>query len=324
MKTFSFYFATAILVVATFFATPVASQQPLLTLPFETFPPQAEWELPYGTEGSHNGRSLFPRECEPYVYIAFNAEGQYAEYSAPDGTIYVRYFSSPHEGMECYTEGFGAITLSIWTIFWPADLSGTEARFWEYYDQTRYTQEYGAGECRSYTNVDIAGDGIPAVVLYFLTEGQETGWSEKSFIWPEYEEGERVNMTTWTVQFGSEPCEHLQAMDPRFLFALGLPVEVSNEQNGPQEVPTSTTLGSAYPNPFSSSTTIPFELSQAGDVRIAVYDLLGRKVADLVNDQLSAGRHEVSWTPEGLPSGVYVYWLSTDSEVLSGRVMLTR
>lgn len=76
-------------------------------------------------------------------------------------------------------------------------------------------------------------------------------------------------------------------------FRLG-PVELVLHQN--------------YPNPFNPATTIPFELARPADVRISVYDILGRQVAVLVDDRREAGRHEVRWGGD-FPSGVYYYRL---------------
>jgi len=68
-------------------------------------------------------------------------------------------------------------------------------------------------------------------------------------------------------------------------------------------------IQSNYPNPFTTSTTVPFTLAEAGRVRISVFDLTGRRVRSLLDDRLPAGRHSVEWRPDerrSLSSGVYV------------------
>ncbi len=65
-------------------------------------------------------------------------------------------------------------------------------------------------------------------------------------------------------------------------------------------------LKSAYPNPFNPQTTIRYDLPQAGSVKLQVYDLLGKKVADLVGGLVPAGSHQVVWQTRDLPSGLYV------------------
>jgi N-acetylmuramoyl-L-alanine amidase len=71
------------------------------------------------------------------------------------------------------------------------------------------------------------------------------------------------------------------------------------------DVPTQFVLQQNYPNPFNPTTTIPFEVPQAGQVSIRVYDILGKEVATLIDGDVASGRHEVSWNANDLPSGVY-------------------
>jgi hypothetical protein len=66
-----------------------------------------------------------------------------------------------------------------------------------------------------------------------------------------------------------------------------------------------------YPNPFNPTTTIAFDLRDAGQVSLLVYDVMGREVATLVNAPLAAGRHQVTFEARNLPSGVYLYRLTT-------------
>jgi len=73
-----------------------------------------------------------------------------------------------------------------------------------------------------------------------------------------------------------------------------------------------------YPNPFNPSTRIPFSVrdsglpaGQAGFVSLKVYDLLGREVRTLVNENLQPGSYEVTFSADGLASGVYFYRLTT-------------
>ena len=73
-----------------------------------------------------------------------------------------------------------------------------------------------------------------------------------------------------------------------------------------------------YPNPFNPTTTIHFILMRNERARIGVYDLLGREVATLLNEELQAGEHEAKFSGETsqgekLPSGIYLYRLQTSS-----------
>ncbi|PIQ61913.1 MAG: hypothetical protein COV99_08190 [Bacteroidetes bacterium CG12_big_fil_rev_8_21_14_0_65_60_17] len=64
-----------------------------------------------------------------------------------------------------------------------------------------------------------------------------------------------------------------------------------------------------YPNPFMESTTIRFATHESGHVELAVYDMLGRRVALLQDTRLDAGWHDVMWRPQGVTSGLYAYRL---------------
>lgn len=79
------------------------------------------------------------------------------------------------------------------------------------------------------------------------------------------------------------------------------------------------TLYQNYPNPFNPSTTIEYQLPQSGIVSLKIYDLLGREIAELINEYKSAGRHKKQFDggKYNLSSGVYFYSLSVDSFIES-------
>ena len=89
-------------------------------------------------------------------------------------------------------------------------------------------------------------------------------------------------------------------------------------------VPTAFAVYQNYPNPFNPETTIPFAAPTQGHVRIAVYDLLGREVAVLIDDVVSAGRHEVRWQADNIPTGLYLVRLQSGSTVKTQRATLLK
>jgi len=74
-----------------------------------------------------------------------------------------------------------------------------------------------------------------------------------------------------------------------------------------EEIPVEFSLSTNYPNPFNPVTTINFALPERSDVRVEVYDVLGRRVRLLVDNNLSAGTHSVRFDAGTLPSGMYLY-----------------
>ncbi len=95
----------------------------------------------------------------------------------------------------------------------------------------------------------------------------------------------------------------------RGMFIGEVPIKVSNEDTErAADQPSRIRLVGNYPNPFNPSTTIAFELSETARVSLEVFDIQGRKVADLMsNEVLSAGTHQQLFNASNLSSGTYVY-----------------
>ncbi|MCS3702712.1 VWA domain-containing protein [Salinibacter ruber] len=96
-------------------------------------------------------------------------------------------------------------------------------------------------------------------------------------------------------------------------------VETKRESIVPDEV----TLTS-YPNPFRTQATIEYTLPETKDVRITVYDILGRRVSVLENDRMEAGRHRVRLDGDRLPSGVYFGRLQAGDETRTQKITVVR
>lgn len=84
------------------------------------------------------------------------------------------------------------------------------------------------------------------------------------------------------------------------------------------------TLKQNYPNPFNPNTTINYSISEQSFVTLKVYDLLGREVATLVNEEKTAGSYEVQFNGNDLPSGVYFYQLKAEGFVETKKMILLR
>ncbi len=79
-----------------------------------------------------------------------------------------------------------------------------------------------------------------------------------------------------------------------------------------------------YPNPFNPSTTIELILSEAAEVKLAIYNPLGQEVATLVEGHLPPGRHRFVWQAETLPGGVYFYRLRSSRDVQTRKMLLLK
>lgn len=79
-----------------------------------------------------------------------------------------------------------------------------------------------------------------------------------------------------------------------------------------------------YPNPFNPSTTIKYQLASNGFTSLKIYDVLGKEVAALVNEEQEAGNYEVQWNASSFSSGVYFYKLQSNGFVQTKRMILTK
>jgi len=89
-------------------------------------------------------------------------------------------------------------------------------------------------------------------------------------------------------------------------------------------VPSSFTLYQNYPNPFNPSTTISFDLPSNGFVSLKIYDLLGREITTLINQELSSGKHRINFDGKTLTSGVYLYTLQFNGNIQSRKMILIK
>ena len=89
-------------------------------------------------------------------------------------------------------------------------------------------------------------------------------------------------------------------------------------------IPYEFSLGQNYPNPFNPSTRITYSLNNEVQVNLSVYDMLGRKVAELVNERQGAGAYELEFDASSLASGIYLYKLSAGDFVSVKKMTLLK
>jgi hypothetical protein len=90
------------------------------------------------------------------------------------------------------------------------------------------------------------------------------------------------------------------------------------------EVPRDFSLYQNYPNPFNPNTIIRFQITNYKFTSLKVYDILGREIAILVNQQLQPGTYEISWDASNYPSGVYLFELSSDDFKVTKKMVLVK
>jgi hypothetical protein len=93
---------------------------------------------------------------------------------------------------------------------------------------------------------------------------------------------------------------------------------------GAADVPSEFGLAQNYPNPFNPSTTIAFSLPERAFVSLKIFDVMGREVASIVSEELSAGSYCRQWSASAMPSGVYFYRLQAGPYAETKRLLLLK
>ena len=99
---------------------------------------------------------------------------------------------------------------------------------------------------------------------------------------------------------------------------------VNIESETINELPDRYSLAQNYPNPFNPSTTISFSLPTKEFVTLKIYDVLGKEIATLVNEELPGGKYSKHWNAEGLSSGIYFYNLTAGNNSNVKKMLLIK
>ncbi|MFX1355233.1 MAG: T9SS type A sorting domain-containing protein, partial [Promethearchaeota archaeon] len=92
----------------------------------------------------------------------------------------------------------------------------------------------------------------------------------------------------------------------------------------PKEISADFELFQNYPNPFNPSTMINYQLPMINEVKLCIYNLLGQRVATLVNERKRAGCHQLEWDASNMASGAYLYRLEAGDYVETKKMILMR
>lgn len=193
-----------------------------------------------------------------------------------------------------------------WTYTYSGNVVSTEmVQLWDgsaWYDDARTTHSYGRYE--------------------FPTHSLEEIWNGSGW--------ENYSQTNSTLSGNGNPLEIINqdwdgsawVNSMRTIFGYGTDA-------GDETVPPVLTSLENYPNPFNPRTTIGFSLSQPSFVELNIYDIRGRLIDTLASGNHDAGNHSVVWhgaDAQGntLPSGVYLYRLTTSSQEITGRAILMK
>jgi len=94
--------------------------------------------------------------------------------------------------------------------------------------------------------------------------------------------------------------------------------------DGSNHTPERFTLLNNYPNPFNASTIISYNLSAEAYVSVEIYNLLGRHVVTLIDEEQQPGSYQVVWNAGDIPSGVYFYTIHAGNNTVSKKMLLLK
>ncbi len=159
----------------------------------------------------------------------------------------------------------------------------------------------------------------------------------------DYELGTNVDMraeTSYTFEATSENSEKVNPLsiltgavaqaqksksdEDGIRFAITITPNATSVSNETGDDPIAFELEQNYPNPFNPSTTINYTVASTGKVTLNIYNLMGQKVAELVNATKTAGSYNVSWDASGAASGMYIYRLEAGGQTLTRKMTLIK
>ena len=168
-----------------------------------------------------------------------------------------------------------------------------------------YEAPNGGGRIKDQTNYDRTRDDYDRRPITYYRDTLDGSYSNASAAYTGGVAGFPVGDLNW---FPTEKAQWL----------------VTGVEQGSNVIPDVFTLDQNYPNPFNPATKIVYGLPTQARVKLEVYDLLGRVVATLVDNQQQAGQHTVEFDGSKLPSGFYIYRLSTPNQTIAGKMVLIK
>jgi hypothetical protein len=115
-----------------------------------------------------------------------------------------------------------------------------------------------------------------------------------------------------------------EEMASQFVYLRDTYVGVKDEPGKRFIAPSKFVLHQNYPNPFNPSTTIEFDIPEKTNVKLIIYDILGREVETIIDKELEPGKYKINFTATNLPSGVYFYTLKTPKFTKTNKMLLIK
>jgi hypothetical protein len=287
-----------------------------------------------------NAYDLFVQDN--YAYVAdYTAGLQILDVSSPINPIIVGSYDTPYLAVGIFVEGEYAYisdfqSLLIINISNPAvpNLVGSYAGF---NDNVYVSGNYAYMAGGDLLIVDISNAANPTYVARFVTPGEAVGIfvADNYAYVADYASGlQIINIvdppfpiligcydTPYHAYSVSVMGDYIYVADWSSLQILRFNPMGIDENNS---TPNSFSLSQSYPNPFNAATTISYTIPNATKINLDIYDILGRKIQTLVNDDQQPGPHHAIWNAEDTPSGTYFYRLKAGEKTETNRMLLLK
>ena len=217
-------------------------------------------------------------------------------------------YDSTKEG-PLFGKGWGATVYSI----------GSSA------DQGRTTTSWDSGPMWAVVKVFMSGDTLEEKLYMWLNLDPKGAEPDTALADAKYIQKMNNGFNRIVYHFGGEFPDEILSVDEIRLAKKW--VDVSSPYTSIREVesvPTKYNLSQNYPNPFNPTTRISYNLETVSDVRLTVYDMLGKEVARLATGLQNAGPHTVEFNATNLTSGVYFYQLQTGNTIATKKMLLLK
>ncbi|HEY3249713.1 MAG TPA: M14 family zinc carboxypeptidase [Ignavibacteria bacterium] len=198
----------------------------------------------------------------------------------------------------------------------PVNLSSSPVVYLSFYH--RYTTEVGYDFCM----VEVSSDNGTSWQTVTQYSGTLSTWTQQTF-----------DISNYTNSSGQVKVRFRLTSDASLVYdgwyvddvvittyCVGTPLGISGNNN----IPDRFSLEQNYPNPFNPKTQIKYALANAVDVKITVFDILGKEVAVLVNGKQNAGRYEIEFDATNFASGLYIYKIEAGSFSDIKKMMLVK
>lgn len=136
--------------------------------------------------------------------------------------------------------------------------------------------------------------------------------------------GEQINFALSGGSYGAVAFRYELISNDQWKVIKSLYGNATGVKNNTAATPAEFNLKQNFPNPFNPSTVINFQLAKSGFVSLQIYDILGREIKTLLNQNMETGIHNINFDAQGLPSGIYLYKLKTDGFTSVKKMMLMK